>query len=109
METTHLVKCQVQGIMYKTQQQFKWILHKQNAMEQINVPCTPEGSIVNSREYSNENLGFIIDPHSLHCLFGYWLMTHSMVSGLIVETWVQSRPSTCGTSRDKVVLRQVFL
>ena len=88
-------------IMYKTQQQLKWILHNQYAMVQINISCTPEGSTANSCEYSNENLGFIIDTCFLNYLGGYWLMTPSMVSGLTVETWVQSQPSTCGICGDK--------
>jgi hypothetical protein len=65
--------------------------------------------MANSREYSNENLGFIIGIYSMNYLSGYWLVTPSMVSGLTVETWVQSQPSPCGTCGDKVVLRQVFL
>jgi hypothetical protein len=58
-----------------------------------------------SCEYRNENLGFIIDTYFLNYLSDYWLKTLSMVSGLIVETWVQSQSSPSWTCGDKMVLK----
>ena len=67
LETTHLVKCMVQSIMYKTQQRFKQILDLQYAMVQINVSCTHEVSMASSCEYSTEINHFYWPTNALNC------------------------------------------